>query len=77
MRTYKDLDYIQEHLKEIIDETTISELEMYPDYEDTVYWFYVRTENGEMYKIYNHLYIKWFDHWHISRAYAETVEEEE
>lgn len=68
MRVYKDLDYIQEHLKEIIDETTIEELEMNPDYEDTTYWFYVKTENEEIYKIYNNLYIKWFDHWRVFKA---------
>ena len=66
MRTYKDLDYIREHLEEIINETTIKELEMYPDYEDTEYWFHVRTENGETVKISCHLYVKWFDSWYIS-----------
>lgn len=68
MRTYKDLEYIREHLQEIINETTIEELEMNPDYEDTSFWFYVKTEDGEMYKIDNNLYIKWFNHWHIYKA---------
>lgn len=76
MRTYKDLDYIQEHLKEIIDETPIRELEMNPDYEDTDYWFYVKTENGKTVKISCHLYVKWFNCWYIAEIYNKTVEEE-
>lgn len=67
MRTYKDLDYIKEHLEEIINETTIEELEMKPKYEDTDYWFYVKTENGRKYKIMCHLYVKWLDNWFITK----------
>lgn len=66
MRTYKDLDYIKEHLQEIINETTVGELEMEPDYEYTEYWFFVKTEDGKIHKIANHLYIKWFDSWYIA-----------
>lgn len=69
MRTYKDLEYIREHLEEIINETTIEELEMKPKYEDTEYWFYVKTEDGKMYKIYTYLYVKWLDDWKITNAY--------
>ena len=76
MRTYKDLSYIQEHLKEIIDETTISELEMIPDYEDTEYWFYVKTEKGETVRISCHLYVKWFSSWYIAKIDNKTIEEE-
>lgn len=68
MRTYKDLEYIREHLQEIINGTTIEELEMKPNYEDTEYWFYVKTEDGRMYKIHNHLYVKWIECWDITRA---------
>lgn len=73
MHTYKDLDYIEEHLEEIINETTIKELEMYPDYEDTLYWFYVKTENGETVKISCHLYVKWFNSWYISEISNGTI----
>lgn len=76
MRIYKDLDYITEHLEEIINETTIKELEMYPDYEDTEYWFYVKTEKGEIVKISCHLYIKWFSSWYIAKIDNKTIEEE-
>ena len=73
MRTYKDLDYIEEHLEEIINETTIEELEMDPNYEDTLYWFYVKTENGETVKISCHLYVKWFSSWYISEISNGTL----
>ena len=73
MRTYKDLDYITEHLEEIINETTIKELEMYPNYEDTLYWFYVKTENGETVKISCHLYVKWFSSWYINEISNGTI----
>ena len=64
MRVYKDLDYIQEHLKEIIDETTIAELEMEPDYEYTRFSFWVETEEGETVEISSHgCYIKYLDTW--------------
>lgn len=76
MRIYKDLDYITEHLEEIINETTIKELEMYPDYEDTEYWFYVKTENGKTVKIGCHLYVKWFSSWYIAQIDNKTIEEE-
>ena len=76
MRIYKDLDYITEHLEEIINETTIKELEMYPDYEDTEYWFYVKTENGKTVKIDCHLYVKWFSSWYIAQIDNKTIEEE-
>lgn len=75
MRIYKDLAYIQEHLQEIIDETTIGELEMNPDYEDTTYWFFVKTENGKRYKIRSCLYIKWPNYWRIVEDCQNTSEE--
>lgn len=68
MRTYKDLAYIREHLEEIINETTIEELEMKPKYEDTEYWFYVKTKDGQIYKIYTYLYVKWLDDWKVTPA---------
>lgn len=68
MRTYKDLEYIREHLQEIINETTIEELEMKPKYEDTEYWFYVKTKDGQIYRIYTYLYVKWLDDWKVTPA---------
>lgn len=68
MRTYKDLAYIREHLEEIINETTIEELEMKPKYEDTEYWFYVKTKDGHIYRIYTYLYVKWLEDWKVTPA---------
>lgn len=73
MRVYKDLDYIKEHLQEIVDETTVAELEMEPNYEYTDYWFFVKTENGGTVKIMCHLYIKWSDHWFIDKVSNGTI----
>lgn len=73
MRVYKDLDYIKEHLQEIVDETTVAELEMEPNYEYTDYWFFVKTEKGETVKIMCHLYIKWFDSWFIDKVSNGTI----
>lgn len=64
MRTYKDLDYITEHLEEIINETTIEELDMDPNYEYTEFSFYVETEDGEIVEISTRgCYIKYLDEW--------------
>ena len=68
MRVYKDLDYIREHLQEIVEETTIAELKMEPNYEDTDYWFFVKTEDGKRVKIMCHLYVKWLDDWFIDKV---------
>lgn len=76
MRVYKDLAYIKEHLKEIIDETTIGELEMEPDYEYTEYWFFVKTEKDETVKISCNLYVKWFNSWYVAEIDNKTIEEE-
>lgn len=73
MRTYKDLDYIKEHLSEIVNETTIDELKMEPDYEQTEYWFYVKTKKGEMVEIRCHLYVKWMDSWFINEVTDGTI----
>ena len=69
MRRYKDLAYVREHLKEIIDETAIKELRRDSDKEGTYFWFYVQLEDGAHVKITSpDDYITWTGNWYIDEV---------
>lgn len=78
MRTYKDLDYIFDHIAEIISETPIGELEMEPNYEYTEFSFIVQTEKGEKVRFATcGCYLTWLHEWRSIEVIEDTESSEE
>ena len=78
MRTYKDLDYIFDHIEEIISTTTIGELELDPNYEYSEFSFVVQTEKGEKVRFATRgCYITWLSEWDNIKVIEDDKETEE